>query len=55
MISGTIFLHLTKIGIYFAADPVLFFYAVIAFICFAALIFAYWNRLRDIVARCMYH
>jgi uncharacterized membrane protein YphA (DoxX/SURF4 family) len=45
MMTGAIFFHLTKIGIYFGGDPVLFFYAVITFICCVALIFIYRNRI----------
>lgn len=51
MMAGALFFHLTKIGIYFDGDPVLFIYAVITFICCAGLIFVYRNRLRQVVIR----
>lgn len=51
MMAGALFFHLTKIGIYFDGDPVLFIYAVITFICCAGLIFVYRNRLRNVVTR----
>lgn len=38
LMAGAIFFHLTKLGIYFDGDPWLFIYAVIAFVCSAALI-----------------
>lgn len=49
MMTGAIFFHLTKIGIYFDGDPVLFIYAVITFVCCAFLLFVYRNRLRNAV------
>ena len=45
MMTGALFFHLTKIGIYFDGDPVLFIYALITFICCAILIFVYKNQL----------
>ena len=51
MMTGALYFHLTKIGIYFDGDPVLFIYAVITFICCAILIFVYRNRLRDSITR----
>jgi uncharacterized membrane protein YphA (DoxX/SURF4 family) len=45
MMTGALYFHLTKIGIYFDGDPVLFIYAVITFICCAILIFVYKNQL----------
>lgn len=40
LMSGAIFFHLTNsnIGIYFDGDPVLFIYAIITFLCCAALV-----------------
>lgn len=38
LMSGAIFFHLTKIGIYFDGDPWLFIYALIVFVCCGALI-----------------
>src|SRR5450631_4262027 len=41
MMTGALYFHLTKIGIYFDGDVGLFTYAVITFICCAILIFIY--------------
>src|SRR5258706_10406720 len=41
LMSGAIYFHLTKLGINFDGDPVLFIYAVIVFVCCAALIVIY--------------
>jgi len=38
MMTGAIYFHLTKLGINFDGDPVLFIYAMITFICCGALI-----------------
>lgn len=38
MMTGAIYFHLTKLGINFDGDPVLFIYALITFICCGALI-----------------
>lgn len=51
MMTGAIFFHLTKIGIYFDGDPVLFIYAVVTFVCCALLLFVYRDRLRNAVTR----
>jgi hypothetical protein len=48
---NALFFYLTKIGIYFDGDPVLFIYAVVAFFYCAGLIFVYRNRLRDAVTQ----
>lgn len=45
--TGALFFHLTKIGINFDGDPVLFIYAVITFICCSALIFVYRSKLQQ--------
>ncbi len=45
MMTGALYFHLTKIGIYFGGDALLFTYAVITFVCCAALIFVYKERL----------
>lgn len=42
LMSGAIFFHLTKLGIYFDGDPVLFIYALITWIC--CLILVWWHR-----------
>ena len=41
LISGAIFFHLTKLGIYFGGDAVLFSYALICFACCAVLVIIY--------------
>jgi uncharacterized membrane protein YphA (DoxX/SURF4 family) len=41
LMSGAIFFHLTKLGINFGGDAVLFSYAVICFVCCAALVIIY--------------
>jgi len=45
LMSGAIFFHLTKLGIKFDGDYVLFLYAVIAFICCAVLVYYYRQQL----------
>jgi uncharacterized membrane protein YphA (DoxX/SURF4 family) len=45
MMTGALYFHLTKIGIYFDGDPILFIYALTTFICCAALIFIYRGQL----------
>ncbi len=50
MMTGALYFHLTKIGIYFNGDSLLFIYAVITFVCCAILIFVYkkqlWSQLK---------
>jgi len=41
LMAGAIFFHLTKLGIVFDGDAVLFTYAVITFVCCAILLFIY--------------
>jgi len=41
LMAGAIFFHLTKLGIVFDGDAVLFTYAVIAFVCCALLLVFY--------------
>ncbi|MDX1938029.1 MAG: DoxX family protein [Flavihumibacter sp.] len=41
LMSGAIFFHLTKLGIVFDGDAVLFMYAVITFVCCAILLWLY--------------
>src|SRR3954467_9544324 len=41
LMSGAIFFHLTKLGIVFAGDAVLFIYAVITFVCCLILFIKY--------------
>jgi uncharacterized membrane protein YphA (DoxX/SURF4 family) len=45
MMTGALFFHLTKLGVYFDGDAVLFTYALVTFICCASLILAYRNQL----------
>ncbi len=45
MMTGALYFHLTKIGVYFDGDPILFMYASITFVCCAILIFIYKNQL----------
>ena len=47
MMTGALYFHLTKIGIYFDGDPVLFIYAVVTFVCCASLIFIYKDQLEN--------
>ncbi|HEV3224383.1 MAG TPA: DoxX family protein [Puia sp.] len=51
MMSGALYFHLTKIGIYFNGDPLLFIYAVITFVCCAILIFVYKKPLENQLKR----
>jgi uncharacterized membrane protein YphA (DoxX/SURF4 family) len=51
MMTGALYFHLTKIGIYFNGDPLLFIYAVITFVCFAILIFVYKKQLESKLKR----
>jgi uncharacterized membrane protein YphA (DoxX/SURF4 family) len=45
MMTGALFFHLTKLGVYFGGDALLFTYAVVTFLCCAILILAYRNQL----------
>ncbi len=45
IMTGAIFFHLTKIGIVFDGDALLFIYAVIVFTCCATLVFIYRKNL----------
>ncbi|HXB30995.1 MAG TPA: DoxX family protein [Puia sp.] len=47
MMTGALYFHLTKIGIYFGGDPLLFIYAVITFVCCALLLFVYKKQLEN--------
>lgn len=51
MMTGALYFHLTKIGIYFDGDAVLFMYAVITFVCCAILVFLYKNQLEQQLKR----
>jgi hypothetical protein len=45
LMSGALFFHLTKLGIIFDGDAVLFLYALIEFVCCAILMFFYRKEL----------
>jgi uncharacterized membrane protein YphA (DoxX/SURF4 family) len=45
MMTGVLFFHLTKIGINFDGDPVLLIYAMVTFICCAALVLIHKDQL----------
>ena len=45
LMGGAIFFHLTKLGIVFAGDAVLFIYAVITFICCLILLIKYRTQI----------
>ncbi len=49
LMSGAIFFHLTKLGIIFDGDAILFIYAVIVFVCCALLAFIYRKDLFKLV------
>ena len=49
LMSGAIFFHLTKLGIYFGGDAVLFTYAVITFICCSLLIIIYRKNIPQLL------
>jgi uncharacterized membrane protein YphA (DoxX/SURF4 family) len=51
MMTGALYFHLTKIGIFFGGDALLFIYAVVTFVCCAALIFIYKTRLENQLKR----
>ena len=49
LMAGAIFFHLTKLGIVFDGDAVLFIYALIVYICCAALAFIYRKDIVKII------
>lgn len=49
LMSGAIFFHLTKLGIIFDGDAVLFIYAVIVFICCLLLVWIFRLQLLNLV------
>lgn len=49
LMAGAIFFHLTKLGIVFDGDAVLFTYAVTAFVCCAILLFIYRAQVFQLV------
>jgi uncharacterized membrane protein YphA (DoxX/SURF4 family) len=51
MMTGALYFHLTKLGIFFGGDALLFTYAVITFICCAILILIYRRQLISQLSR----
>jgi uncharacterized membrane protein YphA (DoxX/SURF4 family) len=51
MMTGALYFHLTKIGIFFGGDALLFIYAVVTFVCCGLLIFIYKTRLESQLKR----
>ncbi len=51
LMTGALYFHLTKLGIYFDGDALLFSYAVITFLCCALLILAYRSQLASQLRR----
>ncbi len=49
LMSGAIFFHLTKLGINFGGDPILFLYAVITFVCCIGLIYIERKKLPQLL------
>jgi len=51
LMSGAIFFHITKLGLKFDGDYVLFMYAVIAWVCCAVLLWIFRSQLLSLVGR----
>jgi len=51
MMTGALYFHLTKLGINFDGDPVLFIYALITFVCCAILVLLYKDQLEQAIKR----
>ncbi|HLK27510.1 MAG TPA: DoxX family protein [Puia sp.] len=49
LMAGALFFHITKIGIEFDGDPVLFIYALTVFICCAILAFVYRSQVLSLL------
>lgn len=49
LMAGAIFFHLTKLGVNFGGDAVLFIYAVIVFVCCLALIIIYRKNIPQLL------
>jgi len=47
MMTGALYFHLTKIGVNFNGDSLLFIYAVITFVCCAMLVLIYKSKLEQ--------
>jgi uncharacterized membrane protein YphA (DoxX/SURF4 family) len=51
MMTGALYFHLTKLGINFDGDSVLFIYALITFVCCAILVLLYKDQLEQAMKR----
>jgi uncharacterized membrane protein YphA (DoxX/SURF4 family) len=51
MMTGALYFHLTKLGINFDGDPILFIYALVTFACCAALILLNKRQLEQALKR----
>jgi uncharacterized membrane protein YphA (DoxX/SURF4 family) len=49
LMSGALFFHLTKLGIYFGGDALLFSYAAICFVCCAGLVIMYRKNIPQLL------
>ena len=49
LMAGAIFFHLTKLGVNFGGDAVLFIYALIVFVCCLALIIIYRKNIPQLL------
>jgi hypothetical protein len=49
LMAGALYFHLTKIGIVFDGDPVLFIYALTVFICCSILAFVYRKQVLSLL------
>mgnify|MGYP003402011916 FL=1 len=49
LMAGAIFFHLTKVGVNFGGDAVLFIYAVIVFVCCLGLIIIYRKNIPQLL------
>ena len=49
LMAGAIFFHLTKLGVNFGGDVVLFIYAVIVFVCCLALIIIHRRNIHQLL------
>ena len=49
LMAGAIFFHLTKLGVNFSGDAVLFIYAVIVFVCCLTLIIIYRKNIPQLL------
>jgi uncharacterized membrane protein YphA (DoxX/SURF4 family) len=51
MMTGALYFHLTKLGVFFGGNALLFTYAVITFVCCAALVLIYKTKLEKQLKR----